>query len=1026
MLSSETNPLLQTGLAQVGTEPSIPLDSPDFFRGVLEHMPVAAAVCDGTGHVVASNHLWSEVSSFLFSGPVDRRDSLLTMNGGAEHPLSASLASILSGHESNIEKTVSSEAGELLVKLSAHPVNGLKGAQIVAVTLPETDESEPNSLAKAVIESASDFLFVVDKKARVRFVNLPIGELGVPDILGRPMIDFLEPQTRPVASEKINEALSTGTRTQFKNVFLDPTARRRAFEARIAPIKRGDAIVGAVINASDVTGWYHTQARLKNEKQRYEQLFNSMPVMLHGADAQGLITTVNDHWLKKLGYARDEVIGQPSRRFFTPQSQLVLRSGYDRRVLDASSDVALQMIHKDGSTVDVLVGVTMEHDPRGEVAGVQARMIDITERNRAEAALRKSEARFQRAVRGTSDGLWDWDLESGLVWYAPRFKELLGYRPDEFADNFVSLKECLHPDDRGGTLAAMSQHLDAQRPFDIECRLRTKDAGYKWFRIRGLAHKGDDGATRRMAGSIQDITLQKHAERALRTNRNFYELILDSVPAYIVYVDARLRLQFLNRACTALLGTNKNAALGQRLEALVPIEPYQALEPLIDQVFSGGSVQAALAWCEEVGGKLDLDVELIPHKSQEQEDRVLGFFLIARDMTRHTQLENELRQAQKMEAVGQLTGGIAHDFNNLLSVIIGNLQLLERKLKTDEALSSKVQTARRAATRGADLTRRLLAFARQQVLAPEVVDINSLVRDMQELLRRSLGEGVSIEFSQQENVWPIEVDPSQVENSLLNLGINARDAMGGTGRLVITTQNLSVESDSDVLQNVPPGNYVVLSVEDNGSGIPSELIDQVVEPFFTTKEVGKGTGLGLSMVFGFVEQSGGVGRIQSEPGQGTTVRLCFPRSEATLDEITAAEELEDSDLPGGEETILVVEDDDDLRVTAVTMLEDLGYRILEADSPNKALAIIETRGDEIDLMFTDVMMPGGLRGTQLASKARESYPSLKVLFTTGFTETGILNREMLTDGADLLGKPYCREDLAVGLRQLLDEKELVS
>ena len=1022
MLSSESSPLLPIAVGPADADGSASLDSSNFFRDVLQHMPVAAAVCDHAGVVVASNELWRTLSEGIFSKPLERGASLFG-SGTASHPLTKPLSQILAGGESRLESVVSVGNSQTLFKLSAYPVNGEKGAQVVAITLPASGEAQPNSLAQAVIASASDFLFVVDKRLRVRFVNRALGNVDIRDVLGRPITSFLEPVTRPVAEEKIGEVLRNGVRAQFKNVFLDHEHRRRAFEARVAPIIRGKTIVGAVINVSDVTGWHQSQARLNNEKVRYQQLFNSMPVMLHGADAEGRITTVNDHWLEKLGYTREEVVGQMSRKFFTPQSQLVLRSGYDRKVFDASGDVALQMIHKDGSTVDVLSGVTMERDARGEVLGIQARMIDITARNRAEAALRKSEARFQRAVRGTSDGLWDWDLESGLVWYAPRFKELLGYRPDEFADNFVSLKECLHPDDRGGTLAAMSQHLDGKRPFDIECRLRTKESGYQWFRIRGLAHRGDDGATRRMAGSIQDITLQKHAERALRTNRNFYELILDSVPAYIVYVDARLRLQFLNRACTALFGINKHAALGQRFDELVPGEPYQALEPLIDKVFAGQSARADMAWDQDTSRSLNLDVELIPHNSQEQESRVLGFFLIARDMTRHIQLENELRQAQKMDAVGQLTGGIAHDFNNLLSVIIGNLQLLERKLRHDDALGNKVQTARRAATRGADLTRRLLAFARQQVLAPEVVDINALVRGMEDLLRRSLGEAVSIEFSEQAGVWPIEVDPSQVENSLLNLTINARDAMGAGGHLLISTENREVSPAEDGTQPVPPGSYVVLSVHDNGSGIPKDLIDQVVEPFFTTKEVGKGTGLGLSMVFGFVEQSGGHGRIESEPGQGTTVSLYFPRTQSSIAELVAGEELEDDALPRGDETILVVEDDADLRATAVTILEELGYTIVEADSPKSAIALIESRGQDIDLLFTDVMMPGGMRGTQLASQARALRPELKVLYTTGFTATGILSQEMLTDGADLLGKPYRAEDLAACLRQLLDEPE---
>ncbi len=760
---------------------------------------------------------------------------------------------------------------------------------------------------------------------------------------------------------------------------------------------------------------------LTQTRQRYDNLFNTMPVMLHFNDSFGRLTAVNDHWLGKLGYDRNEVLGRPAADYFSPQSRHLLASHYDRQITSQGSleNVPVQMVTKAGVLIDVLLGSSVETDEVGNLVAICARMVDITDRNRAETALRKSEGRFERAVRGTSDGLWDWDLESGHVWYAPRFKELLGYEPDEFADNFTSFKESLHPDDRGGTLAAISQRLDGEA-FDIECRLKSKTGSFRWFRVRGLAHQGDDGTPRRMAGSIQDITLQKLSEQALLDNRNFYELILDSVPAQIAYVDATLRVQFINRACAALLEVTKKAAIGRRLDELIPAERFRAMDAALTAVLDREAQHLDMNWPLEQG-TVRLEIDFLPHKTIE--GRVLGFFWLARDVTTHRQLEAELRQAQKMEAVGQLTGGIAHDFNNLLSVILGNLQLLERRVGGDGTLARKVATAKRAAIRGAELTRRLLAFARQQVLEPEVLALDALVSSMEDLLTRTLGQYIEVSIHSDPQLWSVEADPGQLENCLLNLAINARDAMPDGGQLRIETRNASL--GADVLAEHPdvePGDYVMLGVEDTGSGIDPDMLDQVVEPFFTTKEVGKGTGLGLSTVFGFAKQSGGHARITSSVGQGTCVRLYFPRCHKPAEPDTYSPESSNlAALPRGGETLLVVEDDGDVRETAVTMLAELGYRILAAASAAEALEILRS-GQVVDLLFTDVMMPG-MRGTQLTAKARELCPELKVLYTTGFTATGILQQEVLAPGADLIGKPYRAEDLAVMIRRSLDGDE---
>lgn len=382
--------------------------------------------------------------------------------------------------------------------------------------------------------------------------------------------------------------------------------------------------------------------------------------------------------------------------------------------------------------------------------------------------------------------------------------------------------------------------------------------------------------------------------------------------------------------------------------------------------------------------------------------------------------QDQLRQAQKMDAIGKLTGGVAHDFNNLLQVISGNLQLLAADVAGNPRAERRLANAMAGVTRGSKLAAQLLAFGRRQPLAPKVVNIGRFVREMDDLLRRTLGEEIEVETVIAGGLWNTLVDISNVENALLNLAINARDAMEGRGRLTIEAGNALLDSTyASAHGDLRPGQYVMIAVTDTGTGIPPEIIDQVFEPFFTTKPEGQGTGLGLSMVYGFVKQSGGHVKIYSEPGHGTTVKLYLPRSTQSEDRIV---DIENEDLRGGDETVLVVEDDDAVRDTVVSMLSDLGYRVLKARDAASALSIIES-GIAIDVLFTDVVMPGSLRSPELARKAVERQPGIAVLFTSGYTENAIVHGGRLDEGVELLSKPYTRDQLARRIRHVLAEKE---
>jgi signal transduction histidine kinase len=405
------------------------------------------------------------------------------------------------------------------------------------------------------------------------------------------------------------------------------------------------------------------------------------------------------------------------------------------------------------------------------------------------------------------------------------------------------------------------------------------------------------------------------------------------------------------------------------------------------------------------------------HATRFVQDAKPHVLVAGRDVTAQHDAETLLRQAQKMESVGQLTGGIAHDFNNLLTVVIGGLDLVLDRVQGE--VRPVVEGSLRAAERGAALVRQLLAFARRQTLIPETLDFNDLAAGMEDLLRRTLGEDVEIEMRLDPALWPTLADKSQVENALLNLTINSRDAMPAGGKLTIETANVHLDDDYAVHNaEIAAGDYVMLAVTDTGSGMPTDVAERAFEPFFTTKEQGKGTGLGLSMIYGFAKQSRGHLKIYSEVGHGTTVRLYLPRLVGVAQATTAAATASVPHARGGE-TILVVEDDADVRLFVVSQLRDLGYRVLEAADGPGAQEVLAT-DHPIDLLLTDVVMPGGMTGRKLAEGAKLARPNLRTLFTSGYTENSIVHQGKLDPGVNFLSKPFRRQDLSLKVREALD------
>ena len=517
----------------------------------------------------------------------------------------------------------------------------------------------------------------------------------------------------------------------------------------------------------------------------------------------------------------------------------------------------------------------------------------------------------------------------------------------------------------------------------------------------------------RMAEEARDKTA------ALLDSERMARGIIDSALDGFIQMDERGIIVDWNAQTQAIFGWSREEAIGKVLgELIVPPQHRTRHRDGLARYLRGSEgtilgkrmeIEALRRDATEI--KVELSVTALPRRG--------GFVFngFIRDMTEAIAAEERTRQSEKMEAVGQLVGGIAHDFNNLLTVITGTIDILAQGVADKPQLLSIARLIGEAADRGAELTGHLLAFARKQPLQPRDTDINGLVTAAQGLFRRALGAQIEIEAILEPSAWPALVDPTQLTTALLNLAINARDAMPDGGKLTLETKNVVLDdSHAGVNRDVQPGNYVMIAVSDTGNGIPEAILDRVFEPFFSTKAAGKGTGLGLSMVYGFVKQSSGHIKIDSEDGHGTTITIYLPRSRMPSEQATATA-LEPS-IEGGSETVLVVEDDPLVLTYVTARLKNLGYRILPAANAAEALAIVE-RGVRFDLLFTDVIMSGSMNGRQLADEVARRRPGVKVLFTSGYTEDAIVHHGRLDPGVLLLTKPYRNAELAVMLRRAL-------
>lgn len=748
--------------------------------------------------------------------------------------------------------------------------------------------------------------------------------------------------------------------------------------------------------------------RLGRSHGRYQAIVEASGEGVLELDGSSRVRYANPAAARMLGYEPDELLGLDYKVLLSDTPTGVVRKS--NQTVDLARGAGGMIRRKDGKRRPV--EYRFAGAPQGTPAGtVVITFRDISERVRLDALL--SDMQATARVGG-----WEQDFARNKLYWTDAVYDIYGLPPDTPLDVGVS-HSFYSPPDREVLQHALQQAAETGKSAALQLPVTNALGKHIWVRILIKSDRRGDGSVR-LHGTIQDITDRVIAERQVLATRDFYELTLDAMPTMVMYVNADHIITYVNKAVEEVSGKLREQCIGSRVCSIFSTEEYALFDEHVEAALRG-EVRTFKHSTDRDGRVRDWQNHLVPQFADETRQEVRGFFSISYDLTEIKRLEARLLQAQKMEAIGQLTGGIAHDFNNLLGVVLGNLQLLERAVDDNPALERKVHTAMRAAMRGADLTRRLLALARRQILDPNVVDLNRQLSGLADLLQRTLGDSIEVRMVQAHDLWHTRVDAGQFENAILNLAINARDAMSQGGRLTVLTQNVQLDADfARSYPQVEPGEYVCVSVADNGVGIEPEVLARVFEPFFTTKESGKGSGLGLAMVRSFAEQSGGVATISSEVGRGTTVQVLLPRCR---EEQSAREDtIVTRYVPTGSgETILVVEDDADLRETVVTALSQFGYRALSAPNAERALQILAS-AEPIDLLFTDVMMPGGTLGPELARRARELRPGINVLFTTGYAESNVLTGAGGVPPGDVIHKPYRNEELAMRVRHVLDRE----
>ena len=763
----------------------------------------------------------------------------------------------------------------------------------------------------------------------------------------------------------------------------------------------------AVTQALDKQRLSAEARRIEEERNRF---FNLSADMLCIAGFDGYFKLLNPAWVATLGWSMEDLTSRPHLEFVHPDDQAATISRIARFV-EGKDLLSFENRYrcKDGS----YKWLSWRWIPDRPRQLIYATARDMTQSKQAEQELRERDERFRLVARATNDAVWDWDLSTRRLWWNESTHKLFRYQPGEVSEERSWWEQRIHPEDRAAIVASVETAIHSRDDvWSGEYRFRRGDGSYAAVLDRGYIRRDDKGAAVRILGAMVDITDRKRAEQKFRN-------MVESAPDALVIVNPQGSIVLVNNQTEQQFGYRREEMLGRSVDMLLP-ERFRDKHLIHFRHFTSSPgvrrMGAGLDLCgrRKDGSEFPVEISL---SQLESEDGMLIVSAI-RDITENRHLETQLRQSQKMEAIGKLAGGVAHDFNNLLTIINGYSEVILGSLAPGDPNRQMVQEVVAAGGRAAGLTRQLLAFSRKQVVAPRVLDLSDVVRDTEKWLRRLIGEDVKLQIVIASPLWPVKIDPGQMDQVILNLVVNARDAMPKGGSLTIQVRNKPVDQLGDAAPVVvPPGRYVLVSVADTGAGMDVATRAHIFEPFFTTKGE-RGTGLGLATVYGIVTQAGGYIDVESEPGRGTEFKLYLP---ATKERAGGKSFQGVFIMPRGTETILLVEDEEAVRSLSRHVLQSCGYKLLEAANGSEALQVSERIREPIHLIVTDVVMPE-MGGRELVDQFLAHHPETRVLYVSGYTEDVVIRHGVMHANVAFMHKPFTTSALAQKVREVLDEE----
>jgi len=826
--------------------------------------------------------------------------------------------------------------------------------------------------------------------------------------------------------------IGDSTAAQLSRVFLPVTVLAVFFQSvacRFAPSSTvvNEAFVSAVlvvvmgtITALLVARVAHTLGanldeltrRLRQSEEQQQSLLQTAMDGFWMTDAQGRLLDVNQTYCRMSGYTAQELLTMHIGDLEVAESPEEI-AAHIRKVMAQGED-RFESRHrrKDGSCFDVEISAQHRLAHGG---GFVVFSRDITERKQAEAALRHQQEMLARTEQMAHIGGWEFDVKTGEVVWSQEMYRIFQWPPAMPAPSQDEYRQLLPPREWKRVEKVIGDALLTGAPYTLNLSYRRTDGELRHGLLWGLAERDTSGDVVRLVGSFQDITALKKAE----AESERLLTAIEQAGEIIFVTDEAGTVQYVNPAFEAVTGYDRQEVIGRNSRLLRSDRHDDSFYLAMDATLASGKVWQGRMVNKRKDGSL-YTVEASVSPVLDGSGNIVSYVAVNRDITERLKMEAQLLQAQKMESVGRLAGGVAHDYNNMLSVIVGYAELVLERLPPDDPLQEYLREIIGAAIRSADITRQLLAFARKQTIAPVPLDLNETVERMLKMLRRLIGEDIDLAWLPATRLWPVRMDPSQVDQILANLCVNARDAISEVGRVTIETDMTTF--DETYCAEHPgslPGEYVVLVVSDDGCGMDQATMEKIFEPFFTTKDVGQGTGLGLATVYGIVKQNRGFINVYSEPGKGTTFKIYFARhADAPVE--GASETVDEIPLGHGE-VVLVVEDEESILQLAQKNLEKLGYTVLIAPRPQQALQLAGNVRGDIDLLITDVVMPE-MNGKELANRLRQAYPHLKTLFMSGYTADVIAHRGVLEEGVHFMQKPFSRKTMALKIREALGEQ----